>query len=359
MPGNPFTPTFGAPPPLLVGRGDLLDAYEDALDEGPGSPGYATVYTGARGIGKTVMLNAAEDLARQAGYAVIAETATDGLVNRLIDSHLPKLLPKKRRKVANVNVPTVIGVGLTDPAPDRTPHLRDLIEAITIDQPVLLTIDEIHAGSLDQLRQVVVVLQHAIRERRRFAICAAGLPSAVNEALNDNVLTFLRRADHHTLGAVDLHEVRTAFTSVINENGRAIDPDATDIITDATGGYPFMIQLVGYHTWKAAGTDTITLADARRGADAARRRVGRLVIQPALNDLSAVDRTFLLRMATDNGPSAMRDIAERMGVDSNYASQYRLRLIAAGLIAPAGHGRVDFALPGLRDWLRDHGAIDT
>jgi hypothetical protein len=48
----------------------------------------------------------------------------------------------------------------------------------------------------------------------------------------------------------------------------------------------------------------------------------------------------------------MADVAVRMGVSTNYASQYRLRLIAADLIRPAGHGRVAYALPYLRDYLR-------
>jgi hypothetical protein len=83
------------------------------------------------------------------------------------------------------------------------------------------------------------------------------------------------------------------------------------------------------------------------------------VLEPALNDLPAVARTFLLHMSTDDGPSRMGDIAKRMGVDANYASQYRLRLIAAGLIEPAGHGKVRFVLPHIRDWLRDHAAYDS
>jgi len=121
-----------------------------------------------------------------------------------------------------------------------------------------------------------------------------------------------------------------------------------------------MIQLVGYHSWRQNPTRrAISKADIEAGAEAASRRVGRLVIEPALNDLSAVDRTFLLRMAVDDGPSKTSDIGARMGVDRNYASQYRLRLIAAGMIVPAGHGRVDFALPHLREWLRDHAALDA
>ncbi len=53
---NPFHPTFGVSPPLLVGRDDVLAEFGQALDDGPGSSGRATLYTGARGAGKTVVL---------------------------------------------------------------------------------------------------------------------------------------------------------------------------------------------------------------------------------------------------------------------------------------------------------------
>jgi hypothetical protein len=48
---NPFHASFGVSPPLLVGRDDLLDDFAEALEDGPGSAGRATLYTGARGLG--------------------------------------------------------------------------------------------------------------------------------------------------------------------------------------------------------------------------------------------------------------------------------------------------------------------
>lgn len=55
----------------------------------------------------------------------------------------------------------------------------------------------------------------------------------------------------------------------------------------------------------------------------------------------------------------MKDIQERLGVDDNYASQYRLRLIAAELIDSVQRGYVDFSLPYLREYLREHAAADA
>lgn len=48
------------------------------------------------------------------------------------------------------------------------------------------------------------------------------------------------------------------------------------------------------------------------------------------------------------------EIARRLGVTPFYASTYRRRLIAAGVIAAVRHGYVDFTIPYLREYLREH-----
>src|SRR5699024_942560 len=88
-PLNPFRPTAGAEPPQLVGRAGLLDEFSYGLQIRAGAPGLLTIFTGARGIGKTVMLGEAEDEARRAGWAVISETATRGFLGRLGQAMLP------------------------------------------------------------------------------------------------------------------------------------------------------------------------------------------------------------------------------------------------------------------------------
>jgi hypothetical protein len=57
-----------------VGREEEVDSFRDAIDEGPGSPARAILLTGARGTGKTVLLNTLEDTARQAGWLVASAT---------------------------------------------------------------------------------------------------------------------------------------------------------------------------------------------------------------------------------------------------------------------------------------------
>lgn len=115
---NPFKPAAGARPPLLIGRKDALDSFREGLEDGPGSPGLLTIFTGPRGIGKTVMLTEAEDLAREHGWVVVSETATKGLTGRLAESilgHLEELGDgKPSRRVTGV---TAGGFGVTTQLP--------------------------------------------------------------------------------------------------------------------------------------------------------------------------------------------------------------------------------------------------
>ena len=60
---NPFRPTFGAPPLFWVGRGIVLDSFRTALDGSAGNASRSMVLSGARGIGKTVLINELEDIA--------------------------------------------------------------------------------------------------------------------------------------------------------------------------------------------------------------------------------------------------------------------------------------------------------
>lgn len=368
---NPFKPSFGVSPPLLVGRDGLIEDFEEALEDGPGSAGRATIYTGARGSGKTVMLNAVEDRARAHGWIAISETASPGFVERITSQHLPKLLnnfdPEAvRRRFSGFTGPLGSG-GLTwatHEAHIADAGLRNQVELLTDllaenQTGLLITVDEIHQNQIGELRDFATTVQHAFREGRELAFVGAGLASAIRDVMNDEVLTFLRRAERHPLGSVGREDVKRALAEPLEEAGRGAADDVLAVMVDGTRGYPFLIQLVGAQTWRLHPSEPeISMDDARQGVANALRRLGSLVYEPALADASAIDKSFLLAMAKDDGPSRMADIQHRLDVDVNYASQYRLRLIAAELIEPARHGYVDFALPYLREYLRDHAVSD-
>lgn len=183
----------------------------------------------------------------------------------------------------------------------------------------------------------------------------AGLPRAIEDFLNDDVSTFLRRAERVRLEDVDINEVYQSLATTLRETSRTLREEDLWLAANATEGYPFMIQLVGYHIWRRADdAGVISHQAVTDGIDAARVRLGSLVHATSLKDLSDVDRTFLVAMAADYGPSRISDIAARLQREPNYVGVYRERLLTAGMIDSVGFGLVDFALPHLRQYLREH-----
>jgi len=197
---NPFRPGFGKSPPLLVGRDRELHDFTEALADGPGAVGRIMLPDGQRGCGKTVMLNALEDAAKEAGWLVISETASRGLVNRLVTDHLPRLLgdhdPRRvETDITGVSLPG-IGGGLDRAVRQRhapVPSLRSQLVELTDLQAdwgtgLLITPTSSTAATtgdsdtrgrgdiLNDLEELTTTLQHLVHEDREIAFVAAGLP---------------------------------------------------------------------------------------------------------------------------------------------------------------------------------------
>lgn len=366
-PASPFRPTFGATPPVLVDRDELVAVFADALDDGPGSAARVSFYTGARGTGKTVLMNALEVPARERGWVVVADTCTKGLVRRLTEQHLPAVYaaiaesPAKRR-LSGVSIGGV-GGAQWDNIGQVAPDLRRWIERITDflaerDSGLLISIDEIHPKHIGELEEVAVALQHAIREERQIAFVGAALSSSEAGLLSGDSTTFLRRAEWNNIGRITPREAVRAIREPIIASGRTISANAAAAAGEATRGYPFLVQLIGDLAWKnRPGGAAITVADVNAAIPKAQRRMGHSVIAPELRSLSGVDRSYLLAMAREGTPSRTARVAERMGVTPDYATQYRRRLLDAGVIAAAGHGLVDFVTPGMAEYILEHAAV--
>jgi hypothetical protein len=364
---NPFKPSFGTYPPILIGRDGILDEFRYGLKTGPGDPNRAVVFTGSRGIGKSVMLSELADIASEAGFVTVRINSLDNLLKEVIDRILinaSEVLGKKTRKLASLTLPFVGGGVAFENDEDyqfgESVQLEQLAKQIdTAGSGLFIAMDEIHYSNINELRQFFSSYQTLVSQGLNVAIAVAGLPRSVSDILNDDLLTFLRRATQIVLADVAIKDVEQAFEETITKNGRAISKKNLSTVAVATCGYPFMIQLVGYHVW-LQNEDKVQISskDVKIGIQAAKRRLGSTIHAVSLNDLSNVDRTFLTYMAMSDTPVAVSKIAEKMQVSGSYVSQYRKRLIEAGIIVPIAHGEIDFAIPYIKDYLREHIASD-
>ena len=362
---NPFAPTFGTAPPVLAGRDEILADIPDAWTTGPTHPAYTALLLGRRGSGKTVVLEALRALAHSRGWLSISDAAAiPGLPNRLAHSAAEHLNRCAEDLPPDINMDlAAAGIGLGtryDPTADLSRRLANVLSALTAHlrakgAGLVVTIDELHGGDRNELRTLGIVVQDVTRiGRLPMAFVGAGLPMLEDTLLADTSITFLQRCARYEIGFLDPPAAWTALAEPVRQRGGRMAPDAVEHAAAVSQGYPFMVQLVGFHAWDAASdpTSALTLEEVVAGSETARRQMGQLVIAPMWRDVSEGSHRFLAAMALDDGPSRTSDIAARLGVSREYVGVYRRRLMKAGMVAAAGHGRLDFALGPAREWIR-------
>lgn len=373
---NPFKPTAGKMPPVLIGRESAIEEFTEGLDNGAGAPGRIMLVTGQRGFGKTVLLTEFRRIASERKWQVISETASPGVARRLIEALSPNGPHVEQASISpSIGIPGIASASLgqinlssnTIPLTLRNAISKRLQSGkIGKGKGILITIDETQAASLDDLVAIATAVQHVTTsidetdipdtEKKGVAIVFAGLPSVVNDLVNDNVTTFLRRALRCELDNVPLLDVKNAFLESVADSGKTVNDDDAWRAAQATDGYPYMVQLVGYYMWQSAQrrhSNVITGDDIAAGIADAQIAFDDAVCAPALDGLKSAEIEFLHALTADYPKAtAIGDITSRTGRSRSWVNKYRAALIKDKIVRPAGHGLVAFAVPHLGEYLK-------
>lgn len=366
---SPFRAGFGKVPPTLAGRTPILAAFRSAIEVGAWSRERATLLRGFRGVGKTVLLESLRRIAEDDGWVTIDETASDGFSERMIGklrAAIRERDPEPTTRVSSVGIAQIGEVGFEHSAPEQIePTMESLVEALAgLVEPrggILFTLDEVNTGTVVEFKAFVGAIQRCISRDREIAVVIAGLHGEVASVLRDNSVTFLRRASQENLDLLDWDATVEAIRQPVLDHGRTIDGRAVDYAARATQGYPFLTQLIGDLAWKQRqSSNAISFEDVRVAARKSKRHMGANIHEPSLSTLSALDRTVLAAMAQDDGGSRTADLRERLGsVSKQHFNNLRNRLLDAGIVYAPARGELDFALPYLRDYLREHTVTDA
>lgn len=359
-PRNPFTPTAGVMPRYWAGHEAVMDDFLEGLYEGPGAPERLMRITGLRGMGKTSMLQRMGRAAQELGWVTVDVTAKS---KHLTDDLLAQLSLKGAQE-GSLSVTAAVGPVRASYTTRRSDSndLRGALRRITAKSgsKVLITIDEVQAGSADDMSELSIAYQHTVREGANIALVFAGLPSPVGLLMDKAELTFLRRAIPVTLEKVDKVSVEEAMEDTFLSEGVSVDRDALGAMADASAGYPFMIQHIGHQVWRAAKRrnpsmpNRVTVPDVEEALPLAKRRFEDTVVVPALTGLSDAALRYLCAMAVTadgEGRSRTSEVASALGVKASSLSGTRARLMALDLIESPARGSLCFALPYMAGYL--------
>lgn len=360
---NPFIPGFGKEPREFAGRTEIITDITYALDHAPDDPSATSLLIGPRGTGKTALLTYLSNYAKANGFISVNVTCIDGMneeiynqlikgAEHLIDSNIITEI-----KSIKVEVGHVIGaeVGLNKNG-QRNHSWRVLMEDI-IDKlngegvGVLFTIDEVNPKTKDMI-EFAANYQHFVRDEKKVVLIMAGLPSYASLLLNDEHVSFLRRAAQYILGPIDDYEVSDAFEKTLRLSEKNIDDDALNLAVKEIKGFPFLFQLVGYRTWREAeDKDVISITDVEKGVELASRDMINRVIVSSIKEIPKGAKQLLYEMAKEGECAKISDIAKRNGKTPGYYARYRKILVELGLVEQAERGTLKFSLPLLKEYI--------
>ena len=304
---NPFRPGAGRVPPLLAGRSDLLSEFRNRLfqarETGEGERPW--IFSGLRGVGKTVLLN---QLGREAVDLKLVFIKVEASSSKPLAVAVAKELHLALRRILSgserakqlwsraasvlrsfqVHVDPSGSYSFTmDIEPERgvadsgdlAVDLQELLETIGLaareaNTVLVLAVDELQEAAAEDLAALNVALHNLGQAVFPVPVVfvGAGLPS-LPAVLADATSYAERLYDYRQIGLLDVDATVDALTAPARAHGVVWEPDALHAAVAATGGYPYFIQACGSHVWAVRATDTITLEDARIGIESARTEV--------------------------------------------------------------------------------------
>ncbi|MDX2259210.1 MAG: ATP-binding protein [Hyphomicrobiaceae bacterium] len=374
---NPFAPGAGTPPPELAGRRAIITQAEIVLARAAQRRhAKSFLVIGLRGVGKTVLLNRIEELARDGGHEVVSIEAREGrpLPELLAQPLRRALLGLDRRgaadhivrrglailrsfigniKVKHGDVEIGLDIEPETGVADSGDLERDLTEmlvalgeaAVARATVVCLLIDELQYVKESELGALIMGLHRVAQLRLPVVFAGAGLPQLVGQ-MGDSKSYAERLFDFPAVGALSPADAELAIRQPIENEGEKIDAGAVANILQRSQGYPYFLQVWGYETWNAADRSPIRSRDVDAAEDAVLANLDQSFFRVRFDRLTPVEKAYL-RVMSELGPGPHRsgEIADALKVKVQKAAPTRASLIRKGMIYSPDHGDTAFTVP--------------
>jgi AAA ATPase domain len=382
---NPYTPGAGRKPPTLAGRDRDLDNFQ-ALVERLAAGGYerSHIYSGLRGVGKTVLLMELDVLASEAGWAStdVQEVGSQPdfrvtfarMAARLLREMSRRHRIKERAERAlgvvkafslaapggvqlKLDVAPATGVADSgDPEQDLTDLLCEIGEvAQTTGAGALFLIDEMHNLDAPSLAAICIAFQAISRGGLPVAMAAAGLPDLQVRLMSAKPYAD-RLFSYHELGRLPEAAARAALIAPAATRGVEYDERAAQLVVRESAGYPYFIQEYCLELWNHAEASPIAMSDVQEVREIVTDSLARNFFATRFQMASDAEQRYLAAMASlARPPYRSADVAREYGAkDQRGVSVHRDALIQKGLIWSPRRGQLDFTVPLFAEYLREN-----
>jgi energy-coupling factor transporter ATP-binding protein EcfA2 len=381
---NPFAPGAGSPPPELVGRDPILAQARVLLGRVKQRKSEKSILlTGLRGVGKTVLLNEIDRIAKSEEYRTIQiEAHEDKPLGPLIAPYLRTVLyelnrvagagDKVKRGLAvlrsfigalKVEVGDVtFGLDI-DPekgaadSGDLEIDLPNLFVAVAEaaeerKSAVAVLIDEVQYFNRKELGALIMAMHKVQQRQLPLVLLGAGLP--ILPGLAGESKSYAERLfSFPDIGALSEEDAAKALREPAHAAGVVFEAPALADVFRLTKGYPYFLQEWGYQSWNLATASPITLPIVQNATAKVIPRLDQNFFRVRFDRLTPSEKNFLRAIAElGAGPQRTGDIADTVGVKISSLGPVRAKLIRKGMIYSPAHGDIAFTVPLFDEFMR-------
>lgn len=378
---NPYRPGAGLMPTYLAGRDEDIEEIKNVFEALKHNiPVQSIIYSGLRGVGKTVLMNKFYTIAQEMDLfceyiEVDGKKDFTSIITDAAQEFLKKVGTKEKGKMLMQKaIDALKSLVLSFNPEDNTfsvsikekelyinrNYERSLTQvfisigeiAYEIETPICFIIDEIQYMKKEELGALISAIHRANQLGYPIMVIGAGLPKVI-KMLSDVKSYAERLFMYRTIGSLEKFQAEKAITEPVKSFDVTYSNEAIDIIFEITKGYPFFIQQLCKIVYDDLDGKYIEKETVEKNIQKFFAELDKGFFESRYERCSDTEKRFIFSMVKcEKLPCNISNISKNFGKGGKSLSPIRAKLIDKGIIFSTKYGELDFTVPEFDGFIR-------
>ena len=378
---NPYRSGAGLMPVYIAGRDEDIQNVSQMFDAlTMDIPTQSIIFSGLRGVGKTVLINKLQSIAEEKGIfckhieieerndfiSQIAECSQAFLRTVSAKEKFKHLIQKPLEAIKSLVVSfnpedNSFSLSMQDRelyvSNNLTQTLTEVFSTIgetaqKTETPICFFIDEIQYMKQNQLGSLIAALHRANQLGYPIMIIGAGLPK-IYKMLSDEKSYSERLFMYKKNDSLTDEQSEKAIEEPAKKFNIIYAHEATNKIVEITKGYPFFIQQLCKIVYDKTNKDVIELSDVENCIDEFLSSLDERFFKSRYERCAESDKKFIFAMVECGElPCTISNVAHNLNKTVGSISTTRAQLISKGIIYPVRYKELDFTVPEFSGYIQ-------
>lgn len=378
---NPYRPGAGLMPMYIAGRDEDIKSVEEMFNAlSMNIPTPSIVFSGLRGVGKTVLINKLQSIAEEKDIFcrhIEVEERNDFIsqIATCSQAFLRKVSTKEKfkhliQKPLDAIKSLVVSFDVEDSTFSLSLQERELYKSNSLTQsltevfvsigetayrtetPICFFVDEIQYMKQKELGSLIAALHRTNQLGYPIMIVGAGLPK-IYKMLSEEKSYSERLFVYKEIGSLTYEQSFKAIEEPVKKFGVSYTKEAINDIINITKGYPFFIQQFCQIVYNNVNDKIIQKMDVEKNVDEFFEVLDIGFFRVRYERCSDGEKKFIFAMAKCGElPCTISNIGKQLNKKVRTISPTRAQLINKGIIFSVKHSELDFTVPEFDNYIR-------